>query len=246
MLFIFLNSLYLGPATFSRKTLVESNIQRCIFLLSDSVNIPEIDLTFAISATSVESASTFSLMRATIISIIQQYGIDRIHYSVIVFGSVSTTTFDFSYTPPTQIDLRDEVSRLRKSDGSPDLVKALEDAKRVYELQEVRPNARRVLVVIMDNATVSSKNDLKEAVRALVNNSVFIVGVGVGPSVNPKDLDLITREVRHILIVGVNKSPNELAEEIMEIIDLGIRSKFIVFLLHYSCCVFFAKTCRSL
>ena len=194
-----------------------------------SVNLPEIDLTFAISATSVEADSTIMLMRNTINSIIQQYGTDRIHYSVIIFGSVATTHFDFSNAPPDQDDLIRRVGRLPIADGRPDLVKALEDAKRVYELQEVRPNARRVLVVIMDNSSVSNEVDLKKAVHALVNNSVFIIGVGVGSGINPKDLEIITREIRHIIKVGINKSPNELAEEIMKIIDLGIRSKFICF-----------------
>ena len=196
----------------------------CLFV---SVNIPEIDLTFAISATSIQADSTDFLMKETINTIIQQYGIDIIHYSVIVFGTIATTHFNFSYIPPSRDDLIREVSRrLPRANGRPDLVEALEDAKRVYELQEVRPNARRVLVVIMDNASVSDENELKNAVNALVNNSVFIIGVGVGSGINPRDLNLITREVRHILTVGVNKSPNELAEEIMEIIDLGIRSKF--------------------
>ena len=192
-----------------------------------SVNIPEIDLTFAISATSIEADSTDFLMKETINTIIQQYGIETIRYSIVVFGTVATTHFNFSYVPPSRDDLIREVSRLPRANGRPDLVKALEDAKRVYESQDVRPNARRVLVVIMDNASVSDENELKNAVNALVNNSVFIIGVGVGSGINRRDLNLITREVRHILIVGVNKSPDELAEEIMEIIDLGIRSKFI-------------------
>ena len=197
-----------------------------LVLLVFSVNLPEIDLAFAISATSVEADTTIMLMRNTIKSIIQQYGTDRVHYSVIIFGSIATTHFDFSNAPPDQDDLIRLVGRLPKAVGRPDLVKALEDAKRVYELQEVRPNARRVLVVIMDNSSVSNEIDLEKAVHALVNNSVFAIGVGIGSRINPKDLEIITREIRHIIKVGINKSPNELAKEIMEIIDLGIRSKF--------------------
>lgn len=191
------------------------------------MNSPEIDLTFAISATSVQSEDTADLMRRTIQSIILQYGIDRIHYSVIYFGSVATTRFDFSNSPPDQDEMVRQVGRLPKRDGSPspDLVEPLNEAKRIYELQEVRPTARRVLVVIMDNSAVSNENKLKEAVNALVNNSVLIIGVGIGPNINRRDLILITRELPHVLVVTINKSAQDLAEEIMEIIDLGIRSK---------------------
>ena len=73
------------------------------------------------------------------------------------------------------------------------------------------------------------KNDLKSAVNDLVNNSIFIIGVGIGTGINPTDLNIITREVQHTLIVGVNKSPGELAGDIMDIIELGIRSEFTSF-----------------
>ena len=190
-----------------------------------SVNIPEIDLTFALSATSVESDTTYTLMKTSVNSIVQQYGIGRIHYTVIVFGSVVTRAFDFDSSIPDQADLTRRVFRLPKTDGSPDLASALVDVNRVYQLRGVRPNARRILVVIMDNATVSSREDLTNAVYTLVNNSVFIMGVGVGPSINPTDFDIITREVRHTIIVGTNKAPTELAKEIIDIILLGLRSE---------------------
>lgn len=194
-----------------------------------AVNIPLIDLTFAVSTTSVQADSTNYLIKRTINSIVLQYGVSRIHYSVIFFGSVATRHFDFSNAPPDQDDLVRAVSHLPKGEGPPDLVEALKEARQVYELQQVRPNARRFLVVIMDNASVSNENELKTAVNDLVNNSIFIIGVGIGSGINPKDLNIITREVQHTLIVGVNKSPGELAEEIMDIIELGIRSEFVSF-----------------
>ncbi|XP_068760301.1 coadhesin-like [Montipora capricornis] len=207
------------------------------------VNIPLLDLTFAISATSAQADSTIYLIRKTINSIVLQYGVSRIHYSVIFFGSVATTFFDFSDAPPNQDDLIRQVSFLPKSDGSPDLVEGLKEAKRVYDLQEVRPNARRFLVVIMDNASVSNENALKVAVTELVNNSIFIIGVGIGSGINRTDLDLITREVQHTIIVGINKSPGDLAEEILNIIDLGMRTAGFSNWGWWSAC---SKTCLSL
>ena len=171
-------------------------------------------------------------MRRTIISIIDRYGIDRIHYSAIVFGSgISTTSFDFASNIPDQDELIRKVIRLPKRDGRPDLEQALEEAKRIFELREVRPNARRILVVIMDNAIVSRREELSEVVHALVKNSVFIVGVGIGSSVNSTDLLTITREEQHTLIVKTNKAADELGGEIMRVIEPRVARKLFSFFL---------------
>ena len=163
-------------------------------------------------------------MKRTVKSIVEKYGVNRIHYSVIVFGSVAISHINFSYSIPDRNELIRKVARLPKSKDSPDLVKALEKAKQVFELREVRPNAKKVLVVILDNASVSNKKDLKEAVHVLVNKSVLIIGVGVGSAIDPKELEIITEEIRNVIRVGINKNPDELAKEIMAII---LRSKFL-------------------
>ena len=163
-------------------------------------------------------------MKRTVQSIVEKYGVNRIHYSVIVFGSVAISHIDFSTSIPDRDELIRKVIRLPKSKDSPDLVKALEKAKQVFELQEVRPNAKKVLVVILDNASASNKKELKKAVHVLVNKSVLIIGVGVGSAVDPEQLEIITEEIRNVIRVGTDKNPDELAKEIMAII---LRSKFL-------------------
>ena len=149
--------------------------------------MPLIDLTFAISATSISADTTFRLMRMTINEIISKYDIFRIHYSVIVFGSVATTPIDFSTNIPDKETLIRFVANLRKQSGPVDLVLALEDAKRVYRLQEVRPDARRFLVVIMDNQSVDNVDAVNTAVTDLDSQDVVIIGVSIGNSTNPND-----------------------------------------------------------
>ena len=183
-------------------------------------------MTFALSATSINSGATFTRMKTTIIDFIRQYGTDRIHYSAIVFGSgIASTSFDFATQIPDRDELIRRVIRLKSSSGGPNLAQGLEEVKRIFNLQEVRPNARRILVVIMDDASVNRREELAPVVHALVNNTVFIAAVGIGPSVNPTDLNILTREERHTLQVGINKAPGELREEIMKIIEHGLRSK---------------------
>ena len=163
-------------------------------------------------------------MKRTVQSIVEKYGVNRIHYSVIVFGSVAVSHIDFSTSIPDRDELIRKVVRLPKSTDGPDLEKALEKAKQVFELQEVRPNAKKVLVVILDNASTSNKKELTKAVHVLVNRSVLIIGVGVGSAVDPEQLEIITEEIRNVIRVGTDKNPDELAKEVMAII---LRSKFL-------------------
>lgn len=186
--------------------------------------MPLIDLTFALSATSVSFTTTFTLMKKTVQSIAQKYGVDRIHYGVIVFGSVATKHIDFAANLPNRDELVREVSQLPLEEGKPDLVLALQEAKRVFEMKEVRPNAKKVLVVILDNAYVGNRIDLNQVVQVLVDKNVLIIGVGVGPLINSTDLEIITEEIRNIITVGIGENPDVLAEKIMRII---LRSKFV-------------------
>lgn len=187
--------------------------------------MPLIDLTFAISATSISADSTFLLMQTTINNIVSDYGIVRIHYSVIVFGSVATTRIDFGTNIIDKDELIRLVARLTKLPGPVNLDLALEDAKIVYQSQEVRPEARRFLVVIMDNNSVAKVDDVNTAVTDLDILDVVIIGVSIGNSTNATDFEIITKDPRHIITAGVNKSPVELAKEIIDAIFISVRSK---------------------
>lgn len=157
-------------------------------------------------------------MKSTINNIIDKYGISRIHYTVIVFGSGSTTSVDFSTNVPDKETLTRLVTSLQRETGTPDLAKALQEVKRVYELREVRPNAKKVLVVILDKKTDNSKVQLETIATDLVQKSILIIGVGIGRSVDRNELIYITEENRNIIEVEPTERPEEVAREIMKII----------------------------
>ena len=139
-----------------------------------------------------------------------------------MFGSVPTRHLDFSYNIPDQDELIRKVSPITRSRGSPNLVLALREARLMFQLKAVRPYARKVLVVIMDSESSTNKNDLNEEVRALRNRSVLVIGVGIGTGTLPKDLGIITNDERNTIQADINKNPDELAREIINII---LRSK---------------------
>lgn len=69
-----------------------------------SDGIPEIDITFAITASAAKPNVT-KLMKDIIKSIIYRYGDDRVRTSVIVFGDTPKRVFDFSYDFPNEQEL---------------------------------------------------------------------------------------------------------------------------------------------
>lgn len=214
---VFASRDYVGVPNYTSERVVV--VAETIMTKALEVNLPLIDLTFALSSTSLSSTDTFDLMKNTIKSIVNKYGIDRIHYSVIVFGSkVAPRIIDFSTNIPDQDDLIRKITLLKSLSGQPDLVSALQEAKRVFEMKDVRPNAKKVLVVIMDEDSNSNKNDLNEVVQVLRNKSVLVIGISVGSSTNPTDFGIITVEERDIIPDGVNKNKDELAKEIIDII----------------------------
>ena len=201
----------------------------CCSYLPLLVNMPLIDLTFAISATSILADETFELMQTTINNIVSDYDIFRIHYSVIVFGSVATTPIDFGTNIIDKQNLIRLVARLQKRSGPVNLTLALEEAKDVYQLREVRPDARRFLVVIMDNQAIDNVDDVNRAVTDLDNQDVVVIGVSIGNYTNATDFEIITKDPRHIITAGVNKSPVELAKEIIDAIFISVKSKSSLF-----------------
>ena len=88
----------------------------------------------------------------------------------------------------------------------------------MYELREVRPNAKKVLVVILDKKTDNSKVQLETIATDLVQKSILIIGVGIGRSVDRNELIYITEENRNIIEVEPTERPEEVAREIMKII----------------------------
>lgn len=112
--------------------------------LTETAAIPAIDLGFAISANAVDADKTFELMRDSIGYVVNKYGTNRLRYAVIIFGSSTTTYIDFGQYFPNSKSLKQKLSVLSRSPGTPDLEKALAEAKTVFQLAPSRPNSKKV------------------------------------------------------------------------------------------------------
>jgi hypothetical protein len=129
--------------------------------LSDPLETLEIDLGFAISATATDSSKTYKLMKDTIKDIIDRYGTDNIHYSVIVYGARPVIVTSFADAIPTAAVLKRRIEAAPREQGGAALDRALEEAKKIFEGRGGRANAKKILVVITDVDSGVSKNDIR-------------------------------------------------------------------------------------
>lgn len=63
--------------------------------MTDEPPVPEIDLAFAISATATDADETFTRIKDTTKYIVNKYGTEKIHYGLVVFGTMPSRVRDF-------------------------------------------------------------------------------------------------------------------------------------------------------
>ncbi|KAL9959434.1 hypothetical protein ACROYT_G032758 [Oculina patagonica] len=179
-------------------------------------NIPLIDLVFALSATSANSVRSYELMQNTLKAFINKYGVNKIHYSIIVYGDSVIRVVSFNRTfPISASDLKAAIYRQPALFGGPVLKDALQEAFRIFNETVGRPGARKVLVVITDKNSGAPSNALANAVRPLEDNWVLVISVGVG-YVERSELNVISPNPLDVISARLKINPSVLAERIMD------------------------------
>ena len=144
-----------------------------------TVSTPIVDLGFALSATSANSNVIFMLMKSVINTIIDRYGVDKVGFSVIVYGNVATTRLSEFNLKFTQDDLIKAVKNLRRVGGPVDLGKALKEARSLFDAK-ARPGAKKVFVVLTDAVARNGDRALLVETARLRREGVLILSVGFG------------------------------------------------------------------
>lgn len=157
-------------------------------------------------------------MKRIINTIIDRYGVLKVRFSVIVYGSKVTTRFAFDNAKFTQEDLIRAVNRTDNVAGTPDLEKALKEAETLFRTTS-RPNATKTFVVLTDVVGRGNDNALITLAARLRKSGVLILSVGFGAQV-----DQIGNQMRKVVItrsdyIGVpdfiTERPVVVAETIM-------------------------------
>lgn len=178
--------------------------------------VPEVDLGFALSASSVFYNETFKLMKDIINYIVDTYGTQKIHYSVLVYGDTATIEINFGQTPPSPQQLKTAVEKLRVETGAPNLAGALEKALKMFEDDDRRPLTRKVLVIMADSKSRSTEDEIIKAVRPLEERDVKVIAVAVGEEADPVELETTTPDKTNVIETGKEEDPKMVGEKIMD------------------------------
>lgn len=184
-------------------------------VISETAAIPLLDLGFAISASAQDADETFKLMKGAISSITERYKTSKIRYAVLTFGTTVKREVNFTLDSPDPDALRKALETASQPSGDPDLQRALEEAKMMFEQAPSRPGAKKVLVVIMDNKSISDSSEVEQASKPVEDVNIVVVPVAVGPVASLPELEKTTTNKKFMIIVGKDEDPETLGEEIM-------------------------------
>lgn len=176
------------------------------------------DLCFAVSATAARSEKTFNLMKKSIIDVVDTYGIGKVRYSVVLFGSVARLVVRFSDGTTDPIRLKGAIDSLVPSSGAPALDEALERTLESFGDGKDRPNARKVLIVMLDNESGLQLSDIVSKARDLEKMNIRVIAVGIGDSTNKEELETMASDNRDVLPVPTSKQPSMLSKDIMVLV----------------------------
>lgn len=186
-------------------------------LFPDSKILPEVDLGFAISTNALNSAKTFSIMKDTMKYVVDTYGYVKLRYGVIVFGSTPSTAISFSDTFDNIDALKVYLNQIQQPRGSPDLKKALDLSVTMFEnASPPRPDAKRYLVVIMDDRSVNTLEELRNSVMPLEKVPIKVISVILPPSADEKKLNKIVPNKLNVIEKNTDDTPKSLGEKIID------------------------------
>ena len=184
--------------------------------------IPDMDLVFAVSATSSESDQTFRQMKEILKSTVDNYGSSKIRYGIITFGDTVKKELDLARRLATDGPLKEIMDLIPKPTGRPALVLALKEAERMFQSSAAeRPGAKKVLVVLMDIKSVNTEEELKNAPLPLKELRVRIIAVPVGGAADSMELQKLTASSKDVIPVKKSDNPSKTTEDVMERIRDG-------------------------
>jgi len=192
------------------------------------LRIPEVDLAFAISAASVKADENFEKAKEVIKSIIDTYAMNKLRYGVIVFGSSATIKVSFGADFPTDENLKNVITILSGSNERPDLDEAMKKGKELFDEAPERPNARKVLVLIVDIKSSNKLDDLKATAKMLQDDGINVIPVAIGDEVDYVECGETTSDKTNVVNVTTDVYVIILKEKIMSKVFKGKRRELTI------------------
>lgn len=172
------------------------------------------DLVLAISTISPNANANFAKVKDVVQELIEMYGVQRVYYSVILFGRVPSVRIRFTQ----QFDedtLKNAVQILPRPSGGSSLHAALQTARDVFQ-QGGRPDSKKVVVVVVDEKSGSNINNVKEAANKLEEDGIKVIPVTFGDRADPDEASATTTNKQNVVKANETSDPKDIAEEISE------------------------------
>ena len=212
--------------------MIELVITSLLLFILGTARFPRLDISFVVSTTAVDRGDNFKLIKSTMESIIDQYGVRKHLYSMVVFGQNANIIYPFQKT--TKDSLLSLIKGAQLASGSPDLVNALETTKQLFfELSGgARPDSRKVVVVMIDKKSVNSGSAIEKFVGDYEDRKVRFVTVVIGNEADPDELIPLTpdKDKKDIVPTDKDEDPRTVGEKIMAAIAKSKYCKFCRFL----------------
>lgn len=166
-------------------------------------------MVFALTATTGNAEDTFQRMKDAVEIITDTYGIYTVRYSFIVYGAIPNIVFDFKTNFPSRESLKYFIEQSRRATGRPDTKRTLEEVMQVIRGSSVRPSAKKILVLLTDDASYDNPEDVDKAIEDLNKKGIPVLTFALVN--NPKTDFEVPKTVE----------PGELAEKVMEKVLAG-------------------------
>ena len=185
----------------------------------ETIDSPEIDLVFALSAVASQADETFEKIKTAVNEVIYTFGTKKLRYAVLVYGSTPTTEARFTDSFPDVKSIKQAISNLPRKSGGPAIDRAMVEVRRLFA--NARPSSHKVVVIVTDKRSSSSDRDMRSAAQDLEGDGVKIIAVGIGNEADVPRLDKLSPKPRDTIASPKNKDPKKLGQEIVQTILNG-------------------------
>ena len=199
-------------------------IANIVFLPSDLPFVTDMDLAVVISATSPNAGVNFAKIKEIIQEVIAMYGVQRVYYSVILFGRDPTIRIRFNQQF-TEDNLRRSIDLLPRPSSGVSLDAALQKAKDAFD-EGGRSNSRKVVIVVVDQKSDSSVSDVKKAAGYLEEDGIKVIPVAFGKDAEPDEMAATTTNKANVIQANETSDPKNVAKDIVDKVAEGMKEKY--------------------
>lgn len=184
---------------------------------------PKIDLGVIMGAL---SNPTLKTMKDATKVIIDKYGTEDARYSLITSGREASTKIDFTDGFKTAQDFKNAINAVQRPEGTPDLKKALDQAKKLFDDAPPRPDAKKILVVLIDQKSVNYPQVLSAGAKSLQEGNILVLPIAVGSLADLEELTRLAPSRGVVIEIDSDEDGAAIAQKIM---NDGVKGK-------YCCC----------